>query len=182
MHTILVTGGRGFIGGCFVRQIIGETTHQRRQPRQTDLRGQSRFAGIGRAQSALHVRARRHCRRRTCLGPAARARRDARRQFCRRIARRPLDRRAGRVCADQRRGHVPRAGGGAELLARSAADRAATSFAFCTFRPTRSTARWARAACSPNRRRTRRIRPTRRRRRRRTISSAPITTPMACRR
>ncbi len=27
MHTILVTGGAGFIGGCFVRQIIGETTH-----------------------------------------------------------------------------------------------------------------------------------------------------------
>jgi dTDP-glucose 4,6-dehydratase len=28
MHTILVTGGAGFIGGCFVRQMIGETTHQ----------------------------------------------------------------------------------------------------------------------------------------------------------
>jgi dTDP-glucose 4,6-dehydratase len=27
MHTILVTGGAGFIGGCFVRQIIAETTH-----------------------------------------------------------------------------------------------------------------------------------------------------------
>jgi dTDP-glucose 4,6-dehydratase len=27
MHTILVTGGAGFIGGCFVRQVIGETTH-----------------------------------------------------------------------------------------------------------------------------------------------------------
>src|SRR5688572_21189031 len=28
MHTILVTGGAGFIGSCFVRQIIGGTTHQ----------------------------------------------------------------------------------------------------------------------------------------------------------
>jgi dTDP-glucose 4,6-dehydratase len=27
MHNILVTGGAGFIGGCFVRQIIGQTTH-----------------------------------------------------------------------------------------------------------------------------------------------------------
>ena len=28
MHTILVTGGAGFIGGCFVRQILSETTFQ----------------------------------------------------------------------------------------------------------------------------------------------------------
>jgi dTDP-glucose 4,6-dehydratase len=27
MQTILVTGGAGFIGGCFVRQIIGDTTN-----------------------------------------------------------------------------------------------------------------------------------------------------------
>ena len=27
MHNILVTGGAGFIGGCFVRQIIGQTAH-----------------------------------------------------------------------------------------------------------------------------------------------------------
>jgi dTDP-glucose 4,6-dehydratase len=26
MHTILVTGGAGFIGGCFVRQVLSETT------------------------------------------------------------------------------------------------------------------------------------------------------------
>ena len=28
MHTILVTGGAGFIGGCFVRQVLSETTFQ----------------------------------------------------------------------------------------------------------------------------------------------------------
>ena len=81
MKTILVTGGAGFIGSCFVRQCIAEQTVPRRQSRQADLRRQSRFAAApSQTDPRLRVRPRRHRRpggRRPRAGRASSRRRSS---------------------------------------------------------------------------------------------------------
>ncbi|EQD67740.1 dTDP-glucose 4,6-dehydratase [mine drainage metagenome] len=58
--------------------------------------------------------------------------------------------------------------------------RVRTGFAFCTYPPTRCTARWVRSAPSPRPRRMRPTRPIRRPRRHPIIWCALSTTPTAC--
>ena len=135
---LLVTGGAGFIGSCFVRDVLGSTRRDPdHRPGHADLRrdeanlARSTPTRAGR-QAAL--RPRRHRR----PGARRRARRRGRRdrQLRRRVARRPLDPRSGGVPA-HRRDRRPRPARRVSPTVGRPSDRSATSRS----RPTRSTAR-----------------------------------------
>ncbi len=141
METILVTGGAGFIGSCFVRQCIA-----RQAVRVVNLDKLTYAGNLDSLGAAIHDP--RHVfvqsdivepgGRRCGLG-GVRARGDC--PFRGRVARRPLDRRPRDVRADQRSRHVSTAGlrpslrgpiagrsaGGVPLLARL--DRRGVRFA-----------------------------------------------------
>ena len=107
MRTILVTGGAGFIGSCFVRQCLSQ-----RQVRVVNF-DKLTYAGNLDSLDALPppsrslLRSRRY-RRSPDRGSNIR-RLSARRYraFCGRIACGSLDRRSGRVRADKRPGNFP---------------------------------------------------------------------------
>ena len=143
--TILVTGGAGFIGGCFVRQTAGRpAAGPRRQPRQADLRRQPRLARTGRATTpatsssgATSATAPLVARLLAEHAPVGR------RQLRRRDPRRPLDRRPPRLPRHERRRHLRAPHRRPRLLAGPRRPRAATPSGSSTSRPTRFTARSA---------------------------------------
>ena len=151
MQTILVTGGAGFIGSCFVRQCIGQRSARVVNLDKLDLRRQPRFAG----SRCWPTRTTSSCRATwptaTRSSGSCRARADGRRALRRRIARRPLHRRPGaNSSAPTSRGRFKcsmRPGSIGSGCRRTAA----RASAFSTSRPTRSTGRWGRRAGSPNR-------------------------------
>ena len=139
---LLVTGGAGFIGSCYVRDVLGRARRDADHgPRQADLRRQRGEPRAGRATT--------RSRPRGCASSAgdiadpdgrraARRRGRRGRQLRRRVARRPLDPRAARrSCAT---GVI-----GVHVLLEAVPRRARTGRASCRSRPTRSTARSTRA-------------------------------------
>ena len=180
MQTILVTGGAGFIGSCFVRGCIADgparIVNLDKLTYAGNLDSLEPVAGDPRPR----VRPGRHRRPRAGRPAAGRAPAGGHRPLRRRVARRPLDRRPGRSSSDQRRGHVRAAGRRAGLLA-SAARAAAQALPL----PSRLDRRGLRLAGpdGPFHRSdapTIPARPIPPRRRRPTISSAPTTAPTAC--
>ena len=143
MRTILVTGGAGFIGSCFVRQWIAEDEAGVVNLDKLTYAGNLDSLADGRAT----IRATCSSRATSATGPVvgrcwpSTAGGDG--ELRGRVARRPLDRRAGRVRRDQRAsarfGCWRPPGRYWDRLRPSRGERSSAS---CTSRPTRSTARW----------------------------------------
>ena len=171
---LLVTGGAGFIGSCYVRDVLARRRrHARHRPRQADVRrqrGEPRSrSGTTRSRPPASRFVRGDIADPAVVVPlVARGRR--RRQLRRRIARRPVDPRPGGVPRD-RRHRRPRPSRG--LPHGAAAGRASSRF-----RPTRSTARSTRAT-PPRTLRSRRARRTRPPRPRASCLSGATSSPMA---
>ena len=179
METILVTGGAGFIGSCFVRQCIAHQTCRivnldnltyagnldslqsvENDPRYVFVRGdiadRATVDGVMAEHSPaaiVHFAAESHVDR-SIDGPAAFVRTNVQGTF---------------ELLDAARRYWP-----------ACRPTAMRTSAFCTSRPTRSTARWVPPAGSPRPALTIPVRPIRRRRRRPTIWPGPGSAPSAC--
>ena len=137
-----ITGGAGFIGSNLVHHALAHTDRPPRHRRQADLRRQPAQPRGRARRSARDVRRRRTspiARRWRACSPTSQPR--GRAESGRRDARRSLDRQPAAVHRHQHRRHVRAARDGARSSwPASPAPRARRS-AFCTCRPTRSTAR-----------------------------------------
>ena len=173
MQTILVTGGAGFIGSCFVRQCIaqhsaGSSTSISSPTPATSIRSNRcwaiRTTSSCKATSPTATRSK---------GSSSEHQPTAVVHFA---AESHVDRSIdgpARIRPHQRAGNVPDARCGAAVLEAGCRKSGAAASASCTSRPTRSTGRWGRRAASPSRAPMTPARPTRRRRRRPTTSPGP---------
>ena len=150
MQTILVTGGAGFIGSCFVRHASAEHSARIVNLDKLTYAGNldSLEAGARPTRTTSSCRATSPTATRSS-GVFARAPADGRRALRRRIARRPLHRRPGRFVRTNVVGTFQLLDAARQLLEAAAGRPPRAASASSTSRPTRSTARWGRRAASP---------------------------------
>ena len=137
---ILVTGGAGFIGSHYVRQLLAGALPGLRRRRgdgagQAHLRGQRGQPRAGRGNPTADGSSRATSAT-ASWSPTLMRRHGRGRALRRRVARRPVDLRRGRLRADQRAGHPDPAAGARWTPAWPSS---------CTCPPTRCTARSTRA-------------------------------------